>query len=117
MIQKQWQVSNSPIKFNQDFINKTVGDVFSENISGGESDFPKNQNQLIIQRLMNEKDEEKRMYFNILFNLTFIQCLYHFIGKANISKLDGLKQFKETKKEIIKKYPDDGEDYFRILDF
>jgi hypothetical protein len=66
---------------------------------------------------MNEKDEEKRMYFNILFNLTFIQWLYHFIGKANISKLDGLKQFKETKKEIIKKYPDDGEDYFRILDF
>jgi hypothetical protein len=70
---KQWQVSNSSIKFNQDFINKTIGNIFSENISGRDSDFPKNQNQLIIQRLMNEKDEEKRMYFNILFNLTFIQ--------------------------------------------
>ena len=59
---------------------------------------------------MNEKDEEKRIYFNKLFNLTFIQWLNHFIGKANISELDGLKQFKETKKEIIKKYPD--EDFY-----
>ena len=114
---KQWQVSNSSIKFNQDFINKTIGNIFSENISGRYSDFPKNQNQLIIQRLMNEKDEEKRIYFKKLFNITFIQCLNHFIGKANISELDGLKQFKETKKEIIKMYPDDGEEYFKILDF
>ena len=33
---------------------------------------------------------KKRIYFYKLFNLTFIQCLNHFIGKDKISELAGL---------------------------
>lgn len=70
---------------------------------------------MLIKYLMNEKDENKRIYFNKLFNINFIECLNNFIGKKFIPELDGLKCLEDIKnEEIINKYPLDGERYFTI---
>jgi hypothetical protein len=61
---------------------------------------------------MNEKDEKKRIFFNNLFNLTFLECLKHFIGNQNISELEGLSGLNEIKK----KYENDS-DYLNKLNY
>ena len=67
--------------------------------------------------LINDNDEEKRIYFNNLFNLTFIQCLKHFIGEKKIDLLDGLKCFEDIKNDIMENYEDDGLDYYNTLEY
>ena len=111
----QSQKKNSTVNFNKIFLNKTLGEIFSENISGKFTIFPPHHNRLLIEKLMNEEDEEKRIFFNKLFNLTFIQCLKHFRGEDKIDILDGLKCFEDIKNEIIECYEDDGLDYYYNL--
>ena len=111
----QSQKSDSSACFNKLFLNKTLCDIFSEDISTRFTDYPKDHNKTLIIRLMNEKDENKRIYFNKLFRLRFIQCLNHFGGIDFISQLNGLKLFSQIKDEIIKKYPKDGEEYYYCL--
>ena len=66
---------------------------------------------------MNEKDENKRSFFNKLFNLNFIQCLEHFIGKKCIRELNGLTCFKQIRDIILNKYKEDGNIYIKYLDY
>ena len=114
----QFQKFNVDIKYNKEFLYKTLGKIFSENISGRYAYIPLNHNKVIINSLMNEKDEDKRIYFIKLFNINFIQCLNHFIGKEKICELEGLKTLQEIKnEEILIKYPLDGEDYYNTLHF
>ena len=49
-----------------------------------------------------EEDENKKEYFNGLFNLRFIDCLEHFRGTADYFHLDGLTTFDEIKSEFEK---------------
>ena len=111
-----FQKYNINIDFNKEFLTKTFKDIFSDNISTRFANFPLNHNKTIINYLLNEKDEKKRTYFHKLFNINFIQCLNHFIGKDFICELNGLKLFEEIKKEeILAKYPLDGEEYYNNL--
>lgn len=103
--------------FNKIFLTKTLAEIFSEKISSRFTNFPRNHNKLLIEQLMNETDENKKEYFNKLFNITFIQCLNHFCGKAYFNELEGLKSFHDLKNDIIAKYPDDGDEYFRHLEY
>lgn len=112
---KQSQISDSTIKFNKKFLSKTLGEIFSENISGRFTNFPANHNKLLIQKLINEEDEQKKNYFKKLFNLEFINCLKHFRGDIFIDELNGLKCFDDIKSEIIDKYQEDGADYYQAL--
>ena len=66
---------------------------------------------------MNEKDENKKSFFIQLFNINFIQCLEHFIGKKYIKELNGLKCFKQIEDKILNKYKEDGNDYVKFLKF
>ena len=113
----QSQKSDATINFNKMFLNKTLADIFSQNISGRFTNFPPQHNKLLIEKLMNENDEEKRIYFNNIFNLTFIQCLKHFIGEIKIDLLDGLKCFEDIKNDIMENYEDDGLDYYNTLKY
>ena len=113
----QSQKSDATINFNKMFLYKTLADIFSQNISGRFTNFPPHHNKLLIEKLMNENDEEKRIYFNNIFNLTFIQCLKHFIGEIKIDLLDGLKCFEDIKNEIMENYEDDGLDYYNTLNY
>ena len=112
----QSQKSDATINFNKNFLSKALKDIFSESISARYTNYPSNQNKLIIDRLLNEKDENKRQYFNKLFNINFLQCLKHFRGETPIKELQGLKCFDDIKKEILEKY-NDGKEYIGVLEY
>lgn len=104
--------ANINIIENQNFIKKTLQEIFSEDISKRYTNFPSNHNKELINRLLNEEDEGKKNYFNKLFNLTFSEALHHFQGKIIINELLGLKTYKES----IKKYENE-KDYHENLVF
>ena len=103
--------ANIIVDDNKLFLNKTLQEIFSENISRKYTNFPLNHNKNLINRLLNEENEEKKKYFNKLFNFTFIEVLHHFQGKSVIKELCGLK----TYKEVLKKYEDDKDYYENLL--
>ena len=105
------QNSNATIRFNQNFLNKNLRDIFSENISTKYSNYDINHNKNLIKDLLKEEDENKRLYFIKFFNLTFLQCLRHYIGEESIDILNGLTCFNEEKNAI-----DEDEEYIEILE-
>ena len=112
----QFQKHNANLNFNKEFLTRSLGQIFSDNLSTRFTNIPLNHNKMIITSLINEKDENKSIYFNKLFNITFRQCLNHFIGKDYIEELDGLKRFEEIKNEqILDKYSVDSEEYFNLI--
>ena len=68
---------------------------------------------------MNEEDEDKRIYFNKLFNIKFFDCLKYFTEnkeiESDIELFQGFKQFSSIKEEIIKK--NDKEYADMLLDY
>lgn len=106
------QISDASIDFNKNLLNRTLGDIFSDTISSRFTNYLPFHNKNLIERLVNEEEEEKRKYFIKLFNLTFLQCLKHFKGIDYIEELDGMKCFYEIKD----KYNDDKE-YKDVLNF
>ena len=113
----QSQKSDATITFNKNFIKKKIGDILSEKISGRFTNYSENHNKILIEKLMNEKDEDKKKYFNRLFNLNFLQCLRHFIGLCSIDVLEGLKNFDQIKNELLIRNPEDRIEYIEHLDY
>jgi hypothetical protein len=98
----QKQKANAKVQFNQEFLNKILGDIFSEDISTRFTIYPLNHNKQVITDLKNETDDSKRIYFNNLFNISFLDCLKHFRGDIVIDELiglSGMKNVEETFKE------------------
>ena len=95
MKMNQSQIINSSVKYNQSFLYKTLKEIFSENLSSRCSKFKRDHNKNLINELLNEKDEIKQIFFNDLFNLTFLDCINHFRGSKNISCLEGLPNYNE----------------------
>ena len=60
---------------NRSFLYKTLGEIFSEDISPRFSIKYPEYNRNIIKRLLNDKDENKRLYFKRLFNIHFVKCI------------------------------------------
>ena len=108
----QKQISDASSLFNKEFLNKSLKDIFSENISTRNKTLPLNFNKRVIEKLINEQDETKRVYFQNLFSLTFIQCLRHFRGEDRINELSGLNGIDK----IQEKY-NFNDDYFETLTF
>ena len=90
-------------KNNKQFLNKTLKDIFSEDISTKYSTYSLSHNKELIKNLLNETDEEKRIKLNKLFNLTFIECLRHFRGSEFIEELRGL----DSLESVLKKFEND----------
>ena len=105
------QTTDASINFNQKFLTKKLREIFSDSISTRFTNFPPQHNKLLIQRLLNEEDENKRDYFKKLFDITFLQCVKHFIGSDYIVELDGMDCFSEVKKQFNEK------DYTEVLEF
>ena len=93
------QKVDSTINYNKNFLLKTIGEIFSDKISTRFTNYPPDHNKLVIKGLLNEEDEDKRKYFNKLFNLTFLQCLKHFREENFIEELKGLKNLREIIQE------------------
>ena len=98
----QRQISNATIDFNKKFLHKKLKDIFSDDISTRYTNFLPEHNKILINSLMNDQDEEKREYFNGLFNLSFMNCLEHFRGSADFHYLEGMATFDEVKGEFEK---------------
>ena len=95
LIINQEQISNATIKFNKNFLSKKLSEIFSVNISTRYTNFDKEHNKILISELINDKDEIKRNYFKMLFNLTFVDCLRHFNGSKNIQILNDMTLFSQ----------------------
>ena len=104
--------SESNIKFNQEFLNRTLKDIFSNDVSGRFTNIPKDHNKKIIENLLNENDLFIRNHFTNLFNLTFKQCLEHYRGTKFYNELNGMKKFEEDSSSIV-----DDKEYLKILDY
>ena len=113
----QSQKFDATINFNKSFLDKKLYEIFSQDISRRLTNLPPTYNRILIEQLLNEKDETKKIYFQKLFNLNFLQCLKHFRGEYYIDELWGLKCFNQIKDEIKEKYPDDGEEYIQTLEY
>ena len=92
---KQNQPISSRSDYNKDFLEKTLGEIFSEDISSKYSCHPSTHNKKLIVSLINDKDEKKRTIFNNIFNLTFIDCLKHFRGNNKIEELEGINNLED----------------------
>ena len=106
------QKANIIVDENKQFLQKTLQEIFSDNISKRYTNYPLDHNKNLINRLLEEDDEEKRKYFNNLFNLTFLEVLHHFQGKEIINELVGLKTYKEALKNF-----EDEKDYYENLKY
>ena len=112
------QIKNINANYNRDLIKTSQGKIFSENISKRHTYFPEDHNKRLINKLLNETDEEKRKTFVNLFSKTLKECIQHIAGKK-IEELKGLERFYENEineleegdefKKEIKKFIDNYE--------
>lgn len=105
------QKSNATVDYNKAFLNKKIGDILSDNISKKYTIHNEDHNKSLVNYLINEKDINKKLIFNNLFNLTFLQCLKHYSGEEPIMELEGAKCFNEDKNTI-----EDDDDYILNLE-
>ena len=88
----QEQIFNSKVEFNKAFLQKTLKDIYSENISNRYHK-PSNYNKTLIDNLINSGKEENKIFFKKLFDVKFIECLEHFRKSKEIDVLKGLTLF------------------------
>ena len=88
------------IDFIKNLLHKTLGEIFSNKISNKYTNYFPNYNILMIKKLLNEKDQDKRTYLEKLFGITFIQCVKKFAGIYNSEELDGFISFNEYKDKL-----------------
>ena len=81
---------SSRTNYNKKFLDKKLVEIFSNDISSKYSRFPTNHNKKLIESMINGKDEKKKIVFNKIFNLTFVECLNHFRGSKKIDELEGV---------------------------
>ena len=108
----QKQIVDSNIEFNQKFLNETLQNIFSVNISHKYKKYSLEHNKNLINRLINDENTKRRQIFQNLFSKTFLECLEHFRGTKNIYELEGIKTFDEIKVQ----YENDP-DYLASLDY
>ena len=94
-------VESTRLDFNLMLLQKSLLEIFSENIINRIIIYHRdpNWNKRLIEKLLNEKDDDKRKYFENLFNLTFLDYLDHFTTKRVIEELQGLKTFLDIKND------------------
>ena len=107
----QSQKANADAEFNKIFIKRSLKEILSQDITKQINFYEQDHNKKLIETLLLEKREN----FEKLFNLTFIECLEHFIGNKQIEEINGLTLFTELKDQIIKKHGKEGELYYENL--
>ena len=108
----QKQKTDATILFNQKFLDKSIGDIFSEDISTKYTVYPLSHNRELINLLLKDEDNNRRFYFNKLFKLSFRDSLKHFSGRQEIEELKGMKKFDSIKQDF-----ENDEDYLNLLQY
>ena len=104
----QDQISNATVKFNQEFLEKTLEEIFSEKVSGRITNYTEDRNKEVVSELINEERTEISDYFKGLFKINFMTCIKYFRDEIENEYLQGLKKFKDIKEEFIET---EGKDY------
>ena len=68
----------------------------------------------MIKRLLNDKDENKREYFQRLFNIQFLKCIDVFSGSYDCEELKGFTKFNDIKNSYNHEYEPE---YIEKLEF
>ena len=102
----QRQIISSKADFNQKFLQTSIKDILSDNISKKYSNYPPYHNKILIENLLNEDNLEKRILFRKIFNLSFLDCIKHFKGEAHINELEGFIGLDEVCKNFEKNEDD-----------
>ena len=104
------QINNTTVNFNKEFLNKTLKEIFSKDISTRNTTCEKDHNRTLINSLINNEDEDKKILFTNIFDYTFKNCLEHFRGSVKYFYLDGLTTFDDIKNNF-----EDDKEYLDAL--
>ena len=105
----QLQVSKANLEYNRIFFQKTLKEIFSDNITSKWKIKDKDHNKRIINNLLNEEDETKRIIFEKILNSTFLDLLKYLRGeKEGLEYFEGLKFDELMWSKIIK-----GKNYYK----
>ena len=96
----------------REFMDKTLCDIFSHDISDRFRKYSSDHNKNVIESLINEDDEIKGNYFTNLFNLKFRDCLINLSGEKYFEELEGFKNLTDIKDYLMKKNDLEYADYF-----
>ena len=114
---KQEQIVKSNIEFNKNFLEETLEQIFSVDISSKFKKYNPDHNRNLIFKLLNDNNIERRQIFRNLFTKTFLECLEHIRGTKNINELEGINtEFNECynkDEEQIGYYLDNIENIFK----
>ncbi len=83
---------HSKIEFDKKFLNKTIKELLSWDISKKYTNFLKDKNSQLVQDLISS---ENGKYFRDLFELTFLDCLNYINGTKDSILLDGFPKIEE----------------------
>ena len=95
MKMNQQQIINSHVKYNQFFLNRTIKEIFSENISSRCYKYSLEHNKNLINDLLKEKDKTRNIFFKSIFSLTFLDCIKHIREDKIEDCLKGLQNLDE----------------------
>ena len=119
---KHSQIQNTNTLFNKELFSTSQGTIFSSDISSRYTNYPIEHNKLLINKLLNEENIEKRKIFYDLFSKTFLECIENLIGKRKNESLKGLDKYYENEmmeldedenfKEVLKKIINDLKNIF-----
>jgi hypothetical protein len=109
----QKQVEKKNAKYNKSFLNRTLQSIFSGDISTKYKKYNIKHNKELIEELLNEQDGEKRLIFQNIFNLSFLDGLKHFRGSIFIKELSEMTTFKDYLNKTD--FGNNSKDYKEIL--
>ena len=119
---KHSQIQNTNTLFNKELLKTSQGTIFASDISSRYTNYPLEHNKLLINKLLNEENIEKRKIFHDLFSKTFLECIENLIGKRKNESLKGLDKYYENEmmeldedenfKEVLKKIINDLKNIF-----
>ena len=110
----QSQIVNS--KYNREFLNKSLKEIFSEDISAKYNNYQPDRNRIIIEGLLNETDFNKKTLFTNLFDLTFLECVKHIRGENQNNLLNGLASLENLLDNLCEKCEND-EEYLELFQY
>ena len=107
------QNQTKKVKENKEFLYKTIKDIFYCDLSNRYTNYSFSHNKNIINELLNEKDEEKRIIFEKIFHLKITDCLNNYKGINNIKEILPLNELINENLNDFK----DEHDYFQLLSY
>ena len=99
------ELYHTKIIFDQEFLSKTLKEIFSINISEKYSNYIPTHNKNLVNYLLNL--DNKGENYKKLFELTFLDCIEYIRGTKYINILDGLDKIDDIIK--YEKYIDEDE--------